>query len=43
MDGRPPTEMAVSMRHVVEFLQQYLREHWAELRHATGGSVAIPV
>jgi hypothetical protein len=25
--------MTVSMRHVVEFLQRYLREHWDVLRH----------
>jgi hypothetical protein len=25
--------MTVSMRHVVEFLQEYLREHWDVLRH----------
>jgi hypothetical protein len=24
----------VSMRHVVQFLQKYLREHWDVLRHA---------
>ena len=32
-DGPRPW-MTVSMRHVVEFLQQYLREHWDVLRHA---------
>jgi hypothetical protein len=31
---RPGPWMAVSMRHVVQFLQQYLREHWDVLRHA---------
>ena len=32
-DGVPKSWMTVSMRHVVEFLQQYLREHWDVLRH----------
>ncbi len=32
-DGRTRTWMTVSMRHVVEFLQRYLREHWDVLRH----------
>ncbi len=31
---RPGPWMTVSMRHVVRFLQQYLREHWDVLRHA---------
>lgn len=30
----PKTWTTVSMRHVVQFLQQYLREHWDVLRHA---------
>ena len=32
-DGHTAAWMTVSMRHVVEFLQQYLREHWDVLRH----------
>lgn len=32
-NGLPGLWMKVSMRHVVEFLQQYLREHWDVLRH----------
>jgi hypothetical protein len=32
-DGRTRAWMTVSMRHVVEFLQLYLREHWDVLRH----------
>ena len=31
--GVPDAWMTMSMRHVVEFLQQYLREHWDVLRH----------
>lgn len=30
----PAAWLAVSMRHVVGFLQQHLREHWSLLRHA---------
>ena len=30
----PKTWTTVSMQHVVQFLQQYLREHWDVLRHA---------
>lgn len=33
-DGHSGAWMTVSMRHVVEFLQEYLREHWDVLRHA---------
>jgi hypothetical protein len=29
-----PRSTIVSMRHVVEFLRSYLREHWDVLRHA---------
>ena len=32
-DGVPGSWMTMSMRHVVEFLQRYLREHWDVLRH----------
>jgi hypothetical protein len=31
---RPTIWTTVSMRHVVRFLQQHLREHWDVLRHA---------
>ena len=31
---RPAPWMTVPMRHVVQFLQQYLREHWDILKHA---------
>ena len=30
---RPAPWMTVSMRHVVQFLRQYLREHWDILKH----------
>jgi hypothetical protein len=34
-DNAPPmTWTTVPMRHVVQFLQKYLREHWDVLRHA---------
>jgi hypothetical protein len=33
-DDRPSTWTTVSMRHVVEFLQHHLRQHWEVLRHA---------
>jgi hypothetical protein len=33
-DGLPAAWMTVSMQHVVEFLQQYLRRHWSVLRHS---------
>lgn len=34
-DDAPPTSWTtVPMRHVVEFLQSYLKEHWEVLRHA---------
>ena len=33
-DAHPSTGTTVGMRHVVEFLQRYLRQHWAVLRHA---------
>jgi hypothetical protein len=32
--GRPGPWHTVPMAHVVQFLQQHLREHWAVLRHA---------
>jgi hypothetical protein len=32
-EGHSRAWMTVSMRHVVEFLQEYLREHWEVLRH----------
>ena len=31
---QPTSSTTVSMRHVVQFLQGYLREHWDVLRHA---------
>ena len=31
---QPTAWTIVSMRHVVQFLQAYLREHWEVLRHA---------
>lgn len=34
---------AVSMRHVVEFLRSYLRDHWAVLRHAQISDPALGV
>lgn len=33
-DALPAKWMTVPMRHVVEFLRQYLRRHWSVLRHA---------
>jgi hypothetical protein len=34
-EGTPPSAgTCVPMRHVVEYLQAYLRRHWAVLRHA---------
>jgi hypothetical protein len=33
-DGQAGAWMTLSMRHVVEYLRQYLRQHWAVLRHA---------
>jgi len=33
-DNQPSTGMTVSMRHVVEFLQEHLRQHWEVLRYA---------
>ena len=33
-DGQAPTSLTVPMRHVVQFLQAYLRTHWKVLRHA---------
>lgn len=32
--GHAPGYMVISLGHVVQFLQDYLRQHWAILRHA---------
>jgi hypothetical protein len=42
-DALPPKWMTVPMRHVVEFLQQYLRRHWSVLRHAQVRDQALGV
>jgi hypothetical protein len=35
VDGGPPKPWTtISIRHVVQFLQEYLRQHWDVLRHA---------
>jgi hypothetical protein len=33
-DRRAAGTMVVPMRHVVQFLQKYLRDHWSVVRHA---------
>lgn len=33
-DGQPATSLIMPMRHVVQFLQAFLRTHWKVLRHA---------
>ena len=39
----PATWTTISMRHVVQFLQQYLRDHWDVLRHAQIKDAALGV
>ena len=33
-DGRGQGYQVISLKHVVSFLQDYLRQHWDVLRHA---------
>jgi hypothetical protein len=42
-DDRPSTWMTVSMRHVVVFLQEHLRQNWEVLRHAQIRDPALAV
>lgn len=42
-DGRPSTGTTIAMRHVVEFLQQHLRQNWEVLRHAQIRDLAFAV